>query len=230
MNNFNLSNEELIIRLFVAAILGGLIGWDRERKDGVAGLRTHMLVCVGSTLIMIVSAFGFKDVLGQPNVTLDPSRIAAQVISGIGFLGAGTILFLRPQVIRGLTTAAGLWSVAGVGLAVGGGLYLAAIVATLIIFVILAVLKPIEQKFLKSTKGRTMLVLYNSRLIGLGQIDSIMIKHELIANEVLIHSSNENALDELTLTFDSKSPISTILLVIDELKMTNGISEITTKM
>lgn len=230
MNNFSLSNEELIIRLFVAAILGGLIGWDRERKDGVAGLRTHMLVCVGSTLIMIVSAFGFKDVLGQPNVTLDPSRIAAQVISGIGFLGAGTILFLRPQVIRGLTTAAGLWSVAGVGLAVGGGLYLAAIVATLIIFVILAVLKPIEQKFLKSTKGRTMLVLYNSRLIGLGQIDSIMIKHELIANEVLIHSSNENALDELTLTFDSKSPISTILLVIDELKMTNGISEITTKM
>lgn len=229
MINYNLGNEELFIRLFVAAILGGLIGWDRERKDGVAGLRTHMLVCVGSSLIMIVSAFGFKDVLGQPNVTLDPSRIAAQVISGIGFLGAGTILFLRPQVIRGLTTAAGLWSVAGVGLAVGGGLYLAAIVATVIIFVILAVLKPFEKRFLKSIKGRTMLVLYNSKLIGLGQIDGIMVKHELIANEVLIHSSNENALDELTLTFDNKSPISNILQAIDELKTTNGISEITTK-
>ncbi|WP_316743565.1 MgtC/SapB family protein [Pedobacter antarcticus] len=230
MNNYSLNNEELVIRLLVAAILGGLIGWDRERKDGVAGLRTHMLVCVGSSLMMIVSAFGFKDVLGQPSVTLDPSRIAAQVISGIGFLGAGTILFLRPQIIRGLTTAAGLWSVAGVGLAVGGGLYLAAVVATGIIFVILAVIKPFERRFLKNLKGRTMMISYNSKLIGLAQIDNIMIKNELVANEVLIHSSNENTLDELTLTFDTKSSISKILLAIDELKTTNGINEITTRM
>ncbi len=230
MNNYSLNNGELVIRLLIAAILGGLIGWDRERKDGVAGLRTHMLVCVGSSLMMIVSAFGFKDILGQPSVVLDPSRIAAQVISGIGFLGAGTILFLRPQIVRGLTTAAGLWSVAGVGLAVGGGLYLAAVAATIIIFVILAILKPFEKRFLKNIKNRTMIVSYNSKLIGLAQIDTIMIKYELVANEVLIHSSTENALDELTVTFDNKPPISKILLAVDELKITKGVSEITTQM
>jgi putative Mg2+ transporter-C (MgtC) family protein len=80
-----------------------------------------MMVCVGAALTMIVSAFGFQDVLGTRDVILDPSRVAAQVISGIGFIGAGTILFLRQEVIRGLTTAAGLWTVAAIGLAAGGG-------------------------------------------------------------------------------------------------------------
>eukprot|EP01133_Synstelium_polycarpum_P013554 gene13554-15959_t len=206
VHNYSLSNEEIVIRLLVAATLGGLIGWDRERKDGVAGLRTHMLVCVGSSLMMIVSAFGFKDILGQPSVVLDPSRIAAQVISGIGFLGAGTILFLRPQIIRGLTTAAGLWSVAGIGLAVGGGL------------------------FLKSIKGRTLVVLYNSKVITLAQIERIMVKNELVVSEILIHCGNENTIDELTLTFDHKTPISKILQAIDELKITTGVNEITSKM
>ncbi|WP_245943677.1 MgtC/SapB family protein [Pedobacter nutrimenti] len=230
VHNYSLSNEEIVIRLLVAATLGGLIGWDRERKDGVAGLRTHMLVCVGASLMMIVSAFGFKDILGQPSVVLDPSRIAAQVISGIGFLGAGTILFLRPQIIRGLTTAAGLWSVAGIGLAVGGGLYVAAIIATALIFVILALIKPFEKRFLKSIKGRTLVVLYNSKIIKLAQIEGIMVKNELVASEILIHCSNENATDELTLTFDHKTPISKILQAIDELKITTGINEITSKM
>jgi putative Mg2+ transporter-C (MgtC) family protein len=86
------SNVELISRLVLAAALGSVIGFERERLSWAAGLRTHMLVCVGSTLIMIVSAFGFFDVLSRDHVVLDPSRIAAQVVSGIGFLGAGSIL------------------------------------------------------------------------------------------------------------------------------------------
>jgi putative Mg2+ transporter-C (MgtC) family protein len=105
-----------------------------------------MLVCVGSALMMIVSAFGFADVLGRDHVVLDPSRIAAQVVSGIGFLGAGTIL-LRQDTIRGLTTAASLWTVAGIGLAVGGGMYVAALGATVLIFLILAGIKPLERRF-----------------------------------------------------------------------------------
>ena len=117
-----LSNLELVMRLVLAAALGSVIGFERERLSWAAGLRTHMLVCVGSTLIMIVSAFGFADVLGSSeHIVLDPSRIAAQVVSGIGFLGAGPIL-LRGEIVRGLTTAASLWSVAAIGLAVGGGL------------------------------------------------------------------------------------------------------------
>lgn len=139
-----LSPTHLIARLLLAALLGSLIGLERERVHWAAGLRTHMLVCVGATLIMIVSAYGFAGVLGQPNVVLDPSRIAAQVVSGIGFLGAGTIL-LRREVVHGLTTAASLWSVAAIGLAVGGGLYVAALSATVLILAILMGLKPLER-------------------------------------------------------------------------------------
>src|ERR1044071_946459 len=120
-----LPDFEIAVRLLVAATLGSLIGFERERLLWAAGIRTHMLVCVGSCLIMIVSAFGFADVLSKEHVVLDPSRIAAQVVSGIGFLGAGSIL-ARGEIVKGLTTAASIWAVAAIGLAVGGGLYLAA--------------------------------------------------------------------------------------------------------
>ena len=102
---------EILTPLTLAAVLGAVIGVNRGHLEWAVGLRTHMLVSVGAALAMIVSAFGFADVLGHANIVLDPSRIAAQVISGVGFIGAGTILFLqREQVIKGLTTAAGLWA------------------------------------------------------------------------------------------------------------------------
>ena len=109
---------ELATRLVVAAALGSVIGLERERKSWSAGLRTHMLVALGSALVMIVSTYGFDEVLGNEHVALDPSRMAAQVVSGIGFLGAGAIL-LHGEIVRGLTTAASLWAVAAIGLAVG---------------------------------------------------------------------------------------------------------------
>jgi putative Mg2+ transporter-C (MgtC) family protein len=147
----------LILRLLIAAVLGSIIGADRERLAWAAGLRTHMLVSVGACLFMIVSAFGFSDTLGTRNVILDPSRIAAQVVSGIGFLGAGSIL-LRGEVVRGLTTAASLWSVAAIGLAVGGGLYIEAGAATIVIMVILAGIKPIEERFQQRHRTHELLM------------------------------------------------------------------------
>ena len=95
-----LTQDQIILRLILAAILGSVVGLERERLDWAAGLRTHMLVCLGATLFMIVSTYGFMHVLGYPNsgIALDPSRVAAQVVSGIGFLGAGTII-LRKDVI-----------------------------------------------------------------------------------------------------------------------------------
>ena len=125
---------DYILRLIVAGVLGGIIGWDREYRAKEAGLRTHFLVAIGSALLMIVSQHGFTDVLGKPGIGLDPSRVAAQVVSGIGFIGAGTIL-IQKQFVRGLTTAAGLWATSGIGLAVGGGMYwigVSAMVFTLI--------------------------------------------------------------------------------------------------
>jgi putative Mg2+ transporter-C (MgtC) family protein len=141
-----LSNWETLERLLAAAALGSLIGFERERLLWAAGIRTHMLVCVGACLFMIVSAFGFSTSITQAHVILDPSRIAAQVVSGIGFLGAGAIL-ARGEIVRGLTTAASIWTVAAIGLAVGGGLYFAAGLSTTIILAILAGVKPLEEAY-----------------------------------------------------------------------------------
>lgn len=149
-----ISWQETLLRLGLAAVLGAMIGLERERKDWSAGMRTHMMVCVGAALAMIVSAFGFSDILGQPNVALDPSRIAAQVISGIGFIGAGTILFLKPGFIRGLTTASGLWTVSAIGLASGSGMYFAAMITTAIAIVILLILQPFERRISRHFKQK----------------------------------------------------------------------------
>lgn len=167
---------DLIARLLLAALLGSLIGLERERLHWVAGLRTHMLVCVGSTLIMIVSAYGFAAVLDHPDIALDPSRMAAQVVSGIGFLGAGTIL-LRQEIVRGLTTAASLWAVAAIGLAVGGGLYLAAVSATVLILAILIGLKPLERRLMVRRQQLQALVLrIDTRLTSQADIEAALVK------------------------------------------------------
>ena len=115
---------DFILRLFVAGILGAVVGLDREYRAKEAGYRTHFLVSLGSALIMVVSQYGFQDVILENSVSLDPSRVAAQVVSGIGFIGAGTII-IQKQFVRGLTTAAGIWATAGIGLAVGSGMYAA---------------------------------------------------------------------------------------------------------
>src|ERR1700674_1279037 len=164
-----ISNIELLSRLVLAAALGSVIGFERERLNWAAGLRTHMLVCVGASLMMLVSAFGFADVLGQAGVILDPSRVAAQVVSGIGFLGAGSIL-LRGEVVRGLTMAASLWSVAGIGLAVGGGMYTAAFGATIIILVILAGVKPLERRFIAVKQQRGIQLLVDRGTVSLDSV------------------------------------------------------------
>ena len=127
-------NLELILRIVVAALLGGFIGLEREYRAKEAGFRTHFLVALGSALFMIVSAYGFEGVMISTEQRWDVARIAAQVVSGIGFIGAGTIIFHKSEnVVRGLTTAAGVWVTAAIGLACGGGMYLIATVATLLV-------------------------------------------------------------------------------------------------
>ena len=127
------------LRIVVAAILGGVIGLEREIKNRAAGLRTYMLVCVGACLVMLTNQY-IVQVLG----TGDPVRMGAQVVSGIGFLGAGTIIVTRRSQIKGLTTAAGLWSAAGVGLAIGIGFYEAAIAGSLVIFVVMTLFQRLD--------------------------------------------------------------------------------------
>lgn len=126
---------EFILRIFVAAMFGGLIGFEREFRSKEAGLRTHFLVALGSALFMIISQYGFEGVRAG---RFDVSRVAAQVVSGIGFIGAGIIIFHK-NAVRGLTTAAGLWVTAAIGLACGGGMYVLAAVATVLVLLALEV-------------------------------------------------------------------------------------------
>ena len=122
---------DFILRLFIAGLLGAVVGLDREYRAKEAGYRTHFLVSLGSALIMIVSQYGFQQIIQENSVSLDPSRVAAQVVSGIGFIGAGTII-IQKQFVRGLTTAAGIWATAGIGLAIGAGMYGVGIAATIL--------------------------------------------------------------------------------------------------
>ena len=128
---------EFILRIFIAALLGSLIGLEREYRSKEAGFRTHFLVAMGSALFMIVSAYGFQTAMGDDDLQRwDVSRVAAQVVSGIGFIGAGTIIFRKDEnVVSGLTTAAGLWVTAAIGLACGGGMYTLSIVSTLLVLI-----------------------------------------------------------------------------------------------
>ena len=143
----NTITYEFILRLFVAAILGGVIGLEREYRAKEAGFRTHFLVALGSGLFMILSQFGFDDVLGHyEQVSLDPSRIASQVVTGIGFIGAGTIIFQK-HVVRGLTTAAGLWVTSAIGMTAGAGMYVLSIATTVLVLLCLEALYFILQHF-----------------------------------------------------------------------------------
>ena len=144
---------DFALRLFVAGAMGVLIGLEREYRAKEAGYRTHFLVALGSALMMIVSQYGFMEVLKTDLIRVDPSRIAAQVVSGIGFIGAGTII-LQKQIVRGLTTAAGIWATSGIGLAVGAGMYAIGIAAT---FLVLLGLETLSY-FFKSIGLRNMMI------------------------------------------------------------------------
>ena len=148
---------DFVWRLVLAALFGTIIGLDREYREKEAGFRTHFLVSLGSALMMIVSQYGFSEILTHDGVSLDPSRIAAQVESGIGFIGAGTIIF-NHQIVRGLTTAASLWATAGIGLTAGAGMSWLALAATLLPLVALEGLSLV----FRSLGSRRMVVVFSA--------------------------------------------------------------------
>ncbi len=162
---------EMVLRLIFAAVLAGLIGYEREIHGRLAGFRTHILVCVGSTLIMLTSMSIFD--LYRGVATPDPGRIAAQVVSGIGFLGAGTIIRFKASV-RGLTTAASLWTVAGIGLAVGSGLYVPATVTTIIVLLTLFFLNIFEKSLIRKDWYKVMEIETKAGTSQLEEIRSVL--------------------------------------------------------
>ncbi len=186
-----LNEKEILIRLVVALLLGGLIGWERELHDRPAGFRTHILVSVGSALIMIVSIGMFYLFQGSD---ADPGRIAAQVVSGIGFLGAGTII--REGVnVKGLTTAASLWTTAGIGLACGIGMYFSAFVTTGLAFIVLMFLNKLEFKFASRDERKVIEIRAIDRTGLLGDLGSVLGGNGLnISNITMDHNSEDDLL------------------------------------
>ena len=218
-----ISSTETLIRLLAAAIAGSVIGYERERLQWAAGLRTHMLVCVGSCLVIIVSAYGFSDVLGS-HVVLDPSRIAAQVVSGIGFLGAGTIL-LRGEVVKGLTTAASLWAVATIGLAVGAGLYVAGLATTVIVLVILAGLKPIEERVRARTLTRQVVITARRDTVSMATLHDVLGGRAARVKQFILRQGTGDEHDAIEVTFTRLTREATDDLVA-KLRATAGVIDI----
>ena len=146
-----ISEVQILLRVLVGAILGSLVGFERERQDQPAGLRTHMILVIGATLAMVLSVnLGY--LFARPGTPADPARLAAQVISGIGFLGAGAILRYG-FTVKGLTTATSLWTMAIVGMTVGAGYYLIGVVTTALMLIVLALLNVLEKRYVRDRKS-----------------------------------------------------------------------------
>ena len=180
---------EYLLRMIIAAICGGIVGYERSRRRKEAGLRTHIIVAVGSALLMIVSKYGFMDVLEIPGMRVDAARIASNVITGISFLGAG-VIFIRETSIKGLTTAAGLWAMAGIGLAIGAGMYSVGIFATILIMVIQMFTHGQLTKF-DGPVYETFSITYREAPEGLEEL-----KRQLKERKILIHHIQMEKLED----------------------------------
>ena len=174
----------VFLRIFAAVIVGGLLGLERGMKHRPAGLRTYMLVCVGACVIMLTNQYIF-----QTAGTGDPVRMGAQVVSGIGFLGAGTIIVTRRNQIKGLTTAAGLWSAAGVGLALGIGFYEAALAGSMAVFVIMALLQKMDSKLHRRSKQLEAYI--ELKGVSLGDFLRIMWESDIDVSDVQRESGED---------------------------------------
>lgn len=207
---------EVVFKLALAGILGGLIGLERESLSRPAGLRTYTLVCVGSTLAMIVSI----DIYLQyyHTVNADPGRIAAQVVSGIGFLGAGTIM-REGSTVQGLTTAAGLWVVACIGLAVGAGLYLPAVATTLLILFVLIYFIRFEHRFTGRREFKGIVMVVQDRPGQVGVIGSVLGELNVLIKNIQLNRLEGDDLEiELLLQIPSNTSVEQVVERLGEMQ------------
>jgi len=212
---------EIMFRLLLAGLLGGIIGYEREHTNRPAGFRTHILVCVGSALVMVTSEYIFNKYSALTNI--DPARLGAQVISGIGFLGAGTIIRDGFNV-RGLTTAASLWAVSSVGIATGIGFYTGAVAATALIFLTLITLKRAEKHFAKKNRYRTLIVESDSVPGQIGMVSTLLERYSIDIKNIQLYRNKDNSLMIKLLV---KLPGSCIdLESINDLQVLDGVKKV----
>lgn len=211
MNLHFFPEEALVIttRLIVAVVMCGFIGLEREVKGRYAGFRTHLLVGIGSCVMMILANFGFEEFLANHtagNVRMDPSRLPSYVVSGIGFLGAGTIL-VYGSTIRGLTTAASIWVVAGIGLVIGNGMYYTALLVTIITVLSLLFLNRFESSFIKSPKTEQLNIVVENKMISLSRVVELVEHENIRVRKVTVQDyPNEDSVALINYTLLIKYP------------------------
>ena len=202
---------EMFLRVVIALLCGSLVGYERTNRGKEAGIRTHTIVALASCLMMIISQYGFSDFFAEytgqnVDTRLDPSRIAAQIVSGIGFLGAGTI-FIHKNVVTGLTTAAGIWAVAGVGMAIGCGMYFIGISCTFVIIVAQLILHKSAKFTSNQPETKMSFVLEDNEenidmlLDEIRKIDALIIKTEYNKKEgnlieITVHIQHADTIDK----------------------------------
>ncbi|WP_428987004.1 MgtC/SapB family protein [Virgibacillus pantothenticus] len=217
----------ILMRVLVALFLSGLIGFERELKNHSAGFRTHILVGVGSCLMMLLSLFGFEFFLEEyDNIRFDPARIPSYVISGIGFLGAGTII-VYGGTIRGLTTAASIWTVAGLGLVVGAGMYAAAVLTTAIILLSLIFLNNFERLFRRGKSSHVIQIVTVPDL-PVHEVVAVFDKYHMAIKKVEI-SKTENNHRNIYIVIERNTDLDRIALFaeISQINHVRSVTELT---
>lgn len=217
MKQLYLIQLDYLLRLFIAAVCGMAIGYERKNRMKEAGIRTHFIVAIGAALIMIISKYGFQDQIGWPNMSLDPSRIAAQVVTGVGFLGAG-VIFMQKQTIVGLTTAAGVWVTAAIGLSIGSGLYFVGIAAT-VITILGQILLHGKIRFLSSPRTETLM------LQIVDDADSIKFLQDIFEDNEIIIINLKSKRDEKSSTIN----VEVVIRVYESFNMTKFLNILQSK-
>jgi len=225
-----IANWELALRLIAAFVFGGLFGLEREQANLAAGFRTHILVCLGAALVMLISIYGFAEFADEPEVQMDPGRIAAQVVTGIGFLGAGVILYTGVS-IRGLTTAASLWVVAAIGLAVGAGFYIPALITTVLVLFSLFVLNKVERRWLNVRREHRLIVTVKGGQQVTGQIYELLEQNDIDLGKVTINITRTRTEQETTSRIDvgyllRRDQLDRQLYLTDQISRMDGVVEV----
>lgn len=208
-----LTQLDWLIRLILAGVCGYAIGYERNSRSKNAGTRTHLIVALSAALMIIVSKYGFMDIINTHGVNLDPSRIAAQIVSGIGFLGAGMI-FVHNQSVNGLTTAAGIWATSGIGMAIGSGLYFIGIVATLLILLFQIILHQ-NYRWIKSATS-DHLILQLEDFEGLQLLQQQLKEEDVKILSIKVEKKSNNSLKtELYLNLPKAYEVASLMSLLE---------------
>ena len=182
-----------LLRIIVAGICGGIIGYERKNRGKEAGIKTHIIVALASALMMIVSKYGFNDLAFGEDFKLDPSRVASQIVSGVGFLGAGMI-FIQKRTVQGLTTAAGIWATSGIGMAIGCGMYTIGILSSFVIIVVQFITHK-KWRFLRSRTEEEIELSIADTEEAIMYLKDFLSKNDIHVSEMKLNKGRKDTLD-----------------------------------